>query len=232
MLNFGIISVMNKKKLLSIITITLLILNLNLAAEGFSVKLRGKLALAGILSGVAFLTYSLVQHDKNVTETLLSQLGRPDYIVKIDRGFDSWYVHQYKNRSYHFLNNRFIRKMPKSSFRELLPRDRLGSNISFVHNVIEYDSPHISLTDKTSLVNPKWLSFSLSHQQRVPSICLSLSLSVGKRTFAAPGSVALSFEVTKTASNFVASSRTPIRKVVSPTLSNSHTLSKVPSSNQ
>ena len=168
MQNFGIISVMNKKKLLSIITITLLILNLNLAAEGFSVKLRGKLALAGILSGVAFLTYTLVQHDKNETETLLSQLGRPDYIVQIDRGFDSWYVHQYKNQSYHFLNNRFIKKRQNSSFLELLPRDTFGSNISFQHNGIKYRSPLISLTDKTSLVTPKWLSFSLSHQQPVP----------------------------------------------------------------
>lgn len=182
MQNFGIISVMNKKKILSIITITLLILNLSLAAEGFSVKLRGKLALAGILSGVAFLTYSLVKHDKDAAETLLSQLGRPEYIVKIDRGFDSWYVHQYKNQSYHFLNNRFIRKRQNSTTLELLPRDTLGSNITFEHNVIKYDSPHISLNDKTSLVSPKWLSFSLSHQQPVPQpVFLYLHQSVDVR---------------------------------------------------
>lgn len=168
MQNFGIISVMNNKTFLSLITIAVLILNLNFAAESFSVKLRGKLTLAGILSGVAFLTYALVQHDEDVTETLLSQLGRPEYIVQIDRGFDKWYVHQFKNQSYHFLNNRYIKKTPSKSFTEFLRGNRLGRDISLESMVINDDYPHRSFTDKTSLVNSKWLSSSLSHQQQVP----------------------------------------------------------------
>ena len=107
---------MKTKKLLALVIVTLLMLNMNFTAHGLSVKLRGKLALAGILSGVAILTISLVKHDRDVSENVLSELGRAEYIWKIDRGFDSWYVHQYKEQSYYFLNNRYIQERPSNIF--------------------------------------------------------------------------------------------------------------------
>ena len=107
---------MKTKKLLALVIVTLLMLNINFTADGLSVKLRGKLALAGILSGVALLTISLVKHDRDVSENVLSELGRAESIWKIDRGFDAWYVHQYKEKSYYFLNNRYIQGRPSNIF--------------------------------------------------------------------------------------------------------------------
>ena len=135
---------MNTKKTFSVIIITLLFLNLSLAADGFSVKLRGKLALAGVLSGVAFLTYTLVKHDRDVSETLLSQLGRPEYIVKIDRGFDTWYVHQFRKQSYHFLNNRYIKNRPNNTFLEFLREGRFGSGFSLGYMNRKDSNPFLS----------------------------------------------------------------------------------------
>ncbi len=172
MQKYGIISCMNTKKILTFVIVTLLMLNMNFTADGFSVKLRGKLALAGILSGAAILTISLVKHDREVSENLLSELGRAEAIWKIDRGFDAWYVHQFKEQSYYFLNNRYIQEKPPNIFlgsfldslpigsiSEALKRDNLAKNR-------EYMTP--SLIDRTFLAYPKWLSFSLSHQRRAP----------------------------------------------------------------
>ena len=172
MQNYGIISCMNTKKILTFVIVTLLMLNMNFTADGFSVKLRGKLALAGILSGAAILTISLVKHDREVSENLLSELGRAEAIWKIDRGFDAWYVHQFKEQSYYFLNNRYIQEKPPNiflgSFLESSPIGSIDKELK-LKNIVknrEYMPP--SLIDTTFLANPRWLSFSLSHQQRVP----------------------------------------------------------------
>lgn len=180
MLNYGIIPCMKTKKLLTLVIVTLLILNMNFTADGFSVKLRGKLALAGILSGAAILTISLVKHDRNVSENLLSELGRAKSIWKIDRGFDAWYIHQFKEQSYYFLNNRYIQDIQKMPPNIFLKRSLVSPPIGSIDKALElenmaknrdYITP--SLIDTPFLVNPKWLPFSLSHQQKVP---LSVSL--------------------------------------------------------
>lgn len=172
MQKYGIISCMNTKKTLTFVILTLLVLNMNFTADGFSVKLRGKLALAGILSGAAILTISLVKHDREVSENLLSELGRAEAIWKIDRGFDAWYVHQFKEQSYYFLNNRYIQEKPTNIFLgsslESSPIGSIDKELK-LKNIVknrEYMPP--ALIDTIFLASPKWLSFSLSHQQRVP----------------------------------------------------------------
>lgn len=189
MLNYDIIPCMNTKKILTFVIVTLLMLNMNFTADGFSVKLRGKLALAGILSGAAILTISLVEHDRNVSENLLSELGRAEAIWKIDRGFDAWYVHQFKEHSYYFLNNRYIQDIqerppniflgsfigssPIGSIDKKLKRENMTKNRDYI-------TPF--LIDTSFLANPTWLSFSLSHQQRVPlSVFLYLHQSADGR---------------------------------------------------
>ncbi len=154
--------------MLALAVVMLLMLNINFTADGLSVKLRGKLALAGILSGAAILTISLVKHDREVSENLLSELGHAEVIWKINRGFDAWYVYQFKEQSYYFLNNRYIQERPSiislGSFIETSPIGSIDKESKLENR--EYITP--SLIDMTFLANPKWLSFSFSHQQRVP----------------------------------------------------------------
>ena len=163
---------MKSKKLLALVIVTLLMLNMNFTADGLSVKLRGKLALAGILSGAALLTISLVKHDREVSENVLSELGRTEYIWKIDRGFDVWHIHQYKEKSYYFLNNRYIQEKPPNLF---LGSPLSSSPIGFIDKAskLEYKAKDIAnftlcFIDTPFSANSMWLSFSLSHQQRVP----------------------------------------------------------------
>ena len=171
MQKYGIISCMNTKKILTFVIVMLLMLNISFTADGFSVKLRGKLALAGILSGAALLTISLVKHDREVSENLLSELGRAEAIWKIDRGFDAWYVHQFKEQSYYFLNNRYIQDIqegPPNIFLrfslESSPIGSIGKELKHENRAKnrEYMTP--TLIDTIFLANPRWLSFSLSHQ--------------------------------------------------------------------
>ncbi len=159
---------MNVKKTLSLILIACLIWNLSLSAEGFSVKLRGKLALVGILSGVAYLTHVLVKRDKQVAETIQSQLGTLENIIKIERGFNQWNVHYYGGHSYFFLNNRFIRKKGnKAFFLNQISPGFTGQGLSTydTSNLIGSFSPFF--TDTSVSVNPRWLSLYPSHQQIV-----------------------------------------------------------------
>lgn len=156
---------MNIKKLLCFILITCLILNLSLAAEGFSVKLRGKLALAGILSGVAYLTHTLVKRDKHAAENIQAQLGPPERIVQFERGFDQWDVHYYRKHSYFFLNNRFIRKKTHKAFF----LNQVSQGLEFIgqglspHRTRRSESP-FSLTYKPFSANPRWLSLYPLHR--------------------------------------------------------------------
>ncbi len=163
---------MKTKKVLTLVILTLLVLNMNFPADGFSVKLRGKLALAGILSGAAILTISLVKHDREVSENVLSELGRAEAIWKIDRGFDAWYVHQFKEQSYYFLNNRYIQERPSNiflgSFIEISPIGSIDKELKLENRAKNREYITLSLIDTPFLANPKWLSFSFSDQQRVP----------------------------------------------------------------
>ena len=80
------------------------------AAESISVKLRGKIALAGILSGLAYATHALVKNDKRAVEKLQRHLGPPDRVVQFERGFDLWRTEHYGEYRYIFRNNR-LRKI-------------------------------------------------------------------------------------------------------------------------
>ena len=160
---------MNIKKSLCLILITCLILNLSQSAEGLSVKLQGKLALAGILSGVAYLTHTLVKRDMHAAEDLQTQLGPPERIIQFERGFDQWDVHYYREHSYFFLNNRFIRKKTHKAFflnQASSDLELIGQGF-FLHRTRRSDNP-FSLTYKPFSMNPRWLSLYPLPQQRVP----------------------------------------------------------------
>lgn len=78
-------------------------------AHSITVKTRGKLALAAILSGIAILTKYLVDRDEQTVETLHAKLGKPDRIVDFERGFDLWRIEWYGNQKYIFRNQVFQR---------------------------------------------------------------------------------------------------------------------------
>ena len=75
MLNLRHIFSLKRKKICALVLIVCLISGLTPVAEGISVKLRGKIALGGILSGLAYTTYALVKRDKRATEKLQLHLG-------------------------------------------------------------------------------------------------------------------------------------------------------------
>ena len=231
MLNCGIIPCMKTKKLFALVIVMLFVLNMSFTADGFSVKLRGKLALAGILSGVAILTISLVKHDRDVSENLLSELGRADYIWQIDCGFEAWYVHQYQEQSYYFLNNRYIREKSNASLLESSPIGLIDQKLRLENrakNKAYFTSP---LIDTTFLADPKRSSFSLLHQQRVPlSVILHLYQSADGR-WLNPDQWHYHLKLQK---SHLTLWHLPLRqfgRTVSPILSNSQILSKVPPSN-
>ena len=82
-----------KTKNISIFLLVLwIVCGLTPAAEGISRKLRGKIALGVILSGVAYTTHALIKHDRQATEKLRHRLGPPDRVVQFERGFDLWRI--------------------------------------------------------------------------------------------------------------------------------------------
>ena len=160
---------MNVKKLLCFILIACLFWNLSFSAEGFSVKLRGKLALVGILSSIAFLTHTLTKRDIQASETLQFHLGPPERVFQYERGFDYWNIHYYREHSYYYLNNRFKRKKTNRAF--FLPQTTsglIGRGFLLSKTTAHLDTPILlSLTDNLFSVNPKWLSPFPWHQQLI-----------------------------------------------------------------
>ena len=100
------------KKICAIGLILCLIWGLAPTAESISVKLRGKIALGGILSCLAYVTYTLVKRDKRAVEELHLRLGPPDRVVQFERGFDLWRIDSYGKQSYVFRNNRLMPEKP------------------------------------------------------------------------------------------------------------------------
>ena len=100
------------KKVGAFTLVLCLIWGLTPAADSISVKLRGKIALAGILSGLAYATHTLVKRDRRAVEELRLHLGPPERIVQFERGFDLWRIDYYEERCYMFRNNRFIKSTP------------------------------------------------------------------------------------------------------------------------
>lgn len=159
---------MNIKKALRIIVISCLIWNFCFTAEGISVKLRGKLALAGILTTFSYVTYTLVKRDVKNAERKISQLGQTEQIISIERGFDNWEIRHYPNESYYFKNNRFIRqKQTNTNF--LYPTFPKPSGIGLLKNKISSRniSPSSMFTDRIVSTYPKWSSSYLLRQHQV-----------------------------------------------------------------
>ena len=112
MLNLCHISSLKRKKICAFVLIVYLISGLTPTTESISVKLRGKIALGGILSGLACVTYALVTRDKRAAEKLQLHLGPPDRVIQFERGFDRWRVNYYGEQCYLFRNNLFIETVP------------------------------------------------------------------------------------------------------------------------
>ena len=100
-----------KTKNISIFLLVIwLVCGLTPAAEGISRKLRGKIVLGVILSGVAYTTHALIKHDRQATEKLRHRLGLPERVVHFERGFDLWRIEYYGEQHYIFRNSRLLTK--------------------------------------------------------------------------------------------------------------------------
>ena len=133
------------------------------AAESISVKLRGKIALAGILSGLAYATHTLIKRDRRAVEKLQLHLGPPERVVQFERGFDLWRIDYYRQQCYLFQNNRFIKSVPCA---DLQSEHRVNGHSSTCTG----KSTPPFLIDTPVLVFPKWSQLCLEHLQRAPQL--------------------------------------------------------------
>ncbi len=117
MRNFCHISSAKTLKLCAAALICCLLWGIAPRAESVSVKLRGKIALGVVLSGVAYLTHTLVKRDKRAATDLEVRLGPPDRVLLFERGFERWRVVAYGERCYLFRNDRFIKTAPCVAWR-------------------------------------------------------------------------------------------------------------------
>ena len=184
-----------KRKICATVLILCLICGLTPTAESISVKLRGKIALAGILSGLAYATHVLVKRDRRAMEKLQLHLGPPDRVVQFERGFDLWRINYYTEQCYLFRNNRFIeKKVLKASLSSYdaspnsVEQFRLkGGSLEerkegwepgrkkYASNLPIFRSSNLSpfLIDTPVSGNPKWLPLSLLPPQQVPQFVSS-----------------------------------------------------------
>lgn len=183
-------------KIYAFVLVLCLIWGLAPAAEGVSVKLRGKIALAGILSGLAYVTHALVTRDRRIVEKLRHQLGPPERVIQFERGFDLWRMDYYGEQCYMFRNNRFVGEKPlKTSLcvydtppdstvwlegwkAGRLKARRKGWKYGRKKHSSIPPSLHFSvfppfLIDTFVLVPPKWLRLCPLHPQRVPQLVSS-----------------------------------------------------------
>ena len=171
MLNLCHIFSLKGKKICAFVLIMCLIWGLTPIAESISVKLRGKVALGGILSGLAYVTYALVTRDRRAAERLKVHLGPPDRVIQFERGFDRWRVNYYGEQCYLFRNNLFIETTPCTSLRsenrdyEHQPQVHLGTGTG------KFNSPFLS--DTPVLGSPRWLRLFPLHLQRDPQFGVS-----------------------------------------------------------
>ena len=137
-------------------------------AESISVKLRGKIALAGILSGLAYATHVLVKRDRRATEKLESRLGPPDRVVQFERGFDAWRINYYRRQCYLFRNNRLVKIVPCTNLRSQYPRYTYQTRVHLRTNTRNSMPPF--LIDTPVLVPPKWLQPYPLHPLQAPRL--------------------------------------------------------------
>ena len=177
MLNLGHISSLKRQKVCAFVLIVCLFSGLTPAAESVSVKLRGKIALGGILSGLAYAAYTLVKRDKRAAEKLQLHLGPPDHVIQFERGFDQWRINYYGEQCYLFRNNLFIETVPCTS----LPSDfsdrwnfappAIAKRSGAKHERRTFKNPF--LTDTPVSSPPKWLRLYLLRPQRAPQFVSS-----------------------------------------------------------
>ena len=136
------------------------------AAESISVKLRGKIALAGILSGLAYATHTLIKRDRRAVERLQLHLGPPERVVQFERGFDLWRIDYYREQCYLFQNNRFIKSTPCADL-----QSRHRANIRSKTCTCKSMPPF--LIDMPVLVFPRLSRLCLWHLQRAPQFVSS-----------------------------------------------------------
>ena len=189
-------------KICAFVLIVCLIWGLVPTAESLSIKLRGKIALGGILSGLAYVTHRLVTRDKRAAEKLQLHLGPPDRVIRFERGFDRWRINYYGEQCYLFRNNRFIKTVPcaslQSDFLMNVPshrpplRYRWASDMSlrflFQRSVEVNQKPlrnEVGQSAKAKRIkkpflidtpfsrNPRWLQLYLSRPQRAPQLVFS-----------------------------------------------------------
>ena len=183
MLNLCHIFPLKRKKIYAFVLIVCLICGLTPSAESVSVKLRGKIALGGILSGLAYVTYTLVTRDKRAAEKLQLHLGPPDRVIQFERGFDRWRINDYGEQCYLFRNNRLVGKkalkVSCSCSIERLPWKPLGWKKGGVEgwnpNLPTFQPSNQTpfLIDTPVSDRPTWLQLCLSRPQRVPQFVSS-----------------------------------------------------------
>ena len=181
------------RKICAIVLIFCLIWGLAPAAESISVKLRGKIALGGILSCLAYVTHTFVKRDKRAVEELHLRLGPPDRVVQFERGFDLWRIDAYGKQSYMFRNNRLMSEkplkaydMPPTSIERLRwrggsPEERMEGWKKCTSNLPVFQSSDILpfLIDTPVSRHPKWLQLYPSHLRRAPRLVSSYLYRLG-----------------------------------------------------
>ena len=173
MLNLCHIFSLKRKKICAFVLIVCLIWGLTPTAESISVKLRGKIVLGGILSGLASVTYALVTRDKRAVKKLQFHLGPPDRVIQFERGFDQWRINYYGERCYLFRNNLFIETTPCANLQSENRTYEHQTQVRIETHTHKFISPF--LIDMPVSRNPKWLRLYLLRPQRAPrfvSSCL------------------------------------------------------------
>ncbi len=160
-----------KRKICAAALILSLICGWTPTAESISVKLRGKIALAGILSGLAYATHVLVKRDRRATEQLEFRLGPPDRVVQFERGFDLWRINYYGKQCYILHNNRFVKTVPCVSLQS--QHQGFGNQIPDRLRTSESKFMPPFLIDTPVSGNPTWLQLCPWHPQRVPQFVSS-----------------------------------------------------------
>ena len=177
MLNLCHIFSLKRKKICAFVLIVCLMCGLTPTAESISVKLRGKIVLGGILSGLAYATYTLVTRDKRATEKLQLHLGPPDRVIQFERGFDRWRIDYYTEQCYLFHNGLFIKAVPCASLqsdfsdRWIFAPPSIAKQSGTKHEGQTFKNPFLIDTPVSS--PPKWLRLCLLHPQRAPQFVFS-----------------------------------------------------------
>ena len=171
MLNLCRIFSLKRKKVWAFVLIVCLMCGLVPTAESVSVKLRGKIALGGILSGIAYVTYRLVKNDKRAAEKLQLHLGPPDRVTQFERGFDQWRIDAYREQCYLFRNNLLIKTgscanlQSDFSKRWTFAPPSIGGRFGLKPHL---PGDSVGLIDIPVSDRPKWLRLCLLPPQRAP----------------------------------------------------------------